>query len=75
MPLDSVTGTLVEVSVRAGGCVGDGDSVGLGDEQVHDTVSEFTPPDPEKVNVSFLQGAGRSIPNSARLETGFQFAV
>ena len=27
------------------------------DAQVHDTVRDFTPPDPVKVNVSFLHGA------------------
>lgn len=29
----------------------------VGGEQVHDTVSGFTPPDPVKVKVSFLHGA------------------
>ncbi len=35
----------------------DGDTVGLGDEQVHVTESEFAPPEPVKVKVSFWHGA------------------
>ena len=53
MPLDSVTDTVVGVSIEAGGCVGDGDNVGLGNEQVQVTVRGVTPPDPVKVNLSF----------------------
>ena len=31
------------------------------DEQVHDTLRGFTPPDPVKVNVSFLHGANMDM--------------